>query len=299
MENFPKYYDPQTLAKVKDLELKARRIIEGFVSGSHKSPFQGVSVEFAQHREYVVGDDVRHIDWKVFGKTDKFYLKQYEQETNLVCNVLLDVSSSMDYGSAATTKLEFARHLAAALAYLVIHQSDSIGMVFFEDQIRYQIPPSGASSHLKQVFHVLANCEPANVPSNLGRVLDELAERLNKRSLILILSDCFDDLERILAGLKHLRYRRHEVVLFHVLDRAELEFDFQQLTLFKGLEGLPDMLTEPKGLRKAYLKEFGDFLFELQRGCRATNVDYQLARTDQPIGQYLATYLAERGGKKM
>lgn len=294
MASSPRFLDPQTLARIKDLELVARRLIEGLVSGAHKSPFQGVSVEFAEHREYVPGDDFRRIDWKVFGKTDKYYVKQYEQETNLVCNLVLDTSQSMNYGSGGTSKLLYASYIAAALAYLVLHQQDSVGMVFFEDKVRYHVHPSSQPSHLKQILHLLAVCQPANLRSRVGAVLDEIAERFRKRSLVMILSDCFDDLDGIIEGIKHLRYKRHEVALLHVLDPAEIDFPFQDLTLFKGLERMPEVMADPRGLRKAYCEAFGRFLRDLKVACRSTGVDYQLVRTDQPLDRMLSHYLATR-----
>lgn len=294
MENYQKFLDPRTLAKVRDLEIKAHQVIEGLVAGAHKSPYQGISIEFAQHREYVVGDDTRHIDWKVFAKTDKFYLKQYEQETNLVCNLALDASESMNYSSGKVTKLDYAAQLAATVAYLVLHQQDSAGMVHFEDRIKYQIHPSGQPSHLKQIMHLLGSCQPGNVRSEVGKVLDELAERLKKRSLVMVISDCFDDVDRILAGLRHLRYKRHEVVVFQILDPAEMDFPFQQITKFKGLESFPELLAEPRALRKAYQEEFGKFLRELESGCRSVNVQYRRVRTDEPLERMLASFLGGR-----
>jgi uncharacterized protein (DUF58 family) len=294
VESSQKYLDPETLAKVKDLEFKARRTIEGLISGAHRSPYQGVSVEFAEHREYVPGDDVRHIDWKLFGKTDKVYLKRYEQETNLICNLVIDASQSMSYTSGGPTKLFYASQLAASVAYLVIYHQDSVGMTFFEDKIRYFVPASGQPSHLKQLYHLLTVCQPANLPSKIGAVLDELAERYRKRSLVVVISDCFDDVDALAEGLKHLRYRRHEVVLFHVLDPAEIEFPFKDVTLFKGLERLPEVLADPRGLRKAYKEAFGAFLKRVYVTCRSAGVDYQLARTDQPLEQLLFNYLAGR-----
>jgi uncharacterized protein (DUF58 family) len=281
VENSQKYLDPQTLARIKDLELVARRLVEGFVSGGHKSPFQGVSVEFAEHREYVPGDDIRRIDWKVFGKTDKYYTKRYEQETNLVCNLVLDTSQSMSYASRDASKLLYASYVAASLAYLILHQQDSVGMTFFEDRVRYLVPPSGQASHLKQLLHLLAVCQPANLRSRVGKVLDELADRFRKRSLVIILSDCFDD-------------KRHEVVLFHILDPAELDFPFEDVTLFKGLESLPEVMADPRGLRKAYQESFGGYLRTLEGACRATDVEYHRIRTNQRVDLMLASYLAGR-----
>ncbi len=298
VENSQKFLDPRTLAKVKDLEVRARRIVEGFVSGSHKSPFQGVSVEFAEHRQYTAGDDTRHIDWKLYGKTDKYYLKRYEQETNLVCNLVIDTSESMKYGSGSKTKLDYTRELAAVLAYLILHQQDSVGAAFFEHKLRYLVPPSGQASHLNQILHLLAVCQPANVASKIGPVLDELAGRWSKRSLVFIMSDCFDDVEGLLSGLKHLKHRRHELVLVHVLDPAELDFPFKDVTLFKGLESLPEALVEPRAIRKAYREEFEKFRRGVEIGCRTADVDYQLVRTDEPIDRFLTRFLSTRASRR-
>lgn len=298
MERSQRYLDPQTLARIKDLELVARRMIEGLISGGHKSPYQGVSVEFAEHREYVAGDDFRRIDWKVFGKTDKYYVKQYEQETNLVCNLVLDTSQSMNFASQRVSKLDYAREVAASLAHLVLHQQDSVGMVFFEDKLRYHVAPSSQPSHLKQILHLLAVCQPANLPSRIGPVLDELADRFKKRSLVILLSDCFTDLPALLTGLKHLRFKRHEVVLLHVLDPAEIDFPYEEVTLFRGLEGLPEVMADPRGLRLAYRESFGRFLKELELGCRARDIEYRRVRTDEPVNRMLVEFLADRMARR-
>ena len=295
MEDYQKYLSPQTLAKLQGLELRARLIVEGYVSGVHKSPFHGFSVEFAEHREYVAGDDLRHVDWKVFGKTDKFYLKQYEQETNLVSYLLLDTSESMRYQSAdaALSKLEYAKCIAASLSYLILQQQDSVGLVTFDREIRALVRSSSNPSHLKQLLHVMQESVPERKTAT-GPIFHELAERLKKRGIVVILSDLFDDIPSIMAGLKHFRHRRHEVVVFHILDPAELDFPFQQTTLFRGLEGMPEVLTDPRALRKAYLQEFESFVTEVKRGCRAHRIDYVQLRTDQPLDVALSSYLASR-----
>ncbi len=250
MDGNPKYLDPQTLSKLHGLELRARSIVEGYVSGVHRSPYHGFSIEFAEHREYSPGDDLRFVDWKVYGKTDKFYLKQYEQETNLVSYLLLDTSESMRYRSdaAAMSKLEYAQCVAAALAYLILQQQDSVGLATFDNEIRSLIRPSSNPSHLNQLLHVMENCQPEQ-KTRTGPIFHDLAERLKRRGLVLILSDLFDDVPSMLAGLKHFRHRRHDVIVFHVLDAAEIEFPFKQTTMFRGLEQLPDVLTDPRALR--------------------------------------------------
>lgn len=295
MANSPQFFDPRTLAKLQGLELRARTIVDGYVTGVHRSPYHGFSIEFAEHREYVPGDDLRHVDWKVYGKTDKFYLKQYEEETNLVSYVLLDISESMGFQGpeSALSKLDYARCVAAAVTYLVLQQQDSVGLVTFDREIRSLVRPSSHPSHLKQVLHVMEEVESVRKTAT-GPIFHDLAERLKKRGLVLILSDMFDDVQAMLTGLKHFRHRRHDVVVFHVLDPAEVDFPFQRTTLFKGLEELPDVLTDPRSLRKAYLAEFQKFQQSVERGCRAQNIDYVLMRTDQPLDVALSSYLAAR-----
>jgi uncharacterized protein (DUF58 family) len=277
------------------LELRARRIVEGYVAGLHRSPFHGFSIEFAEHREYVPGDDLRYVDWKVFGKTDKIYLKQYEEETNLLAYLVLDTSESMSYQSdpQGLSKLEYAKCVAASLAYLVLQQQDSVGLATFDSQIRSFVRPSGNPSHLKQVLHVLEQ-SPGERKTATGPIFHDLAERLKKRGVVLVLSDLFDDIEPMMAGLKHFRHRRHDVVVIQVLDPAELDFPFRNTTLFKGLEELPEVLADPRSLRKAYLEEFEKFLVEVRRGCRAHHADYLLLRTDQPLDVALSSFLSSR-----
>lgn len=289
-----KYLDPRTLAKVRSLELKARLIVEGYLSGQHKSPYHGFSVEFAQHREYVPGDDIKHIDWKVWGRTGRFYLKQYEEETNLVCWILLDTSESMRYGSIeGMSKFDYACMSAAALAYLVLHQSDAIGFVTFDSQIRDYLKPSSQQSQLKEMVHIM-NKGVGRDKSNMSPLFHDMAERINRRAIIFLISDMFEDLEPILSGLKHLRHKRHEVVLWNVLDAAEVTFPFQESTLFRGMEKFPDLLTDPRSLRKAYLEQIEGFLHGLQRGCRDQNIDYVQLRTDTPLSVAMSSYLAHR-----
>ena len=288
-----RYLEPLTLAKVRSLELKARLIVEGYLSGMHKSPYHGFSVEFAQHREYVPGDDIKHIDWKVYGRTGRFYLKQYEEETNLICWILLDISDSMRYGSTAVTKYDYASMAAAALAYMVLGQSDSVGFVTFDDDVRNFLKPSSQPSQLKQMVNLL-NEGGGRAKSRMGPLFHSLAERMTRRSIIFILSDMFDEVPEILAGFKHLRHKRHEVVLWHILDGAELTFPFQESTLFRGLEQYPELLTDPRSLRDSYLEQIEMFIRDLKRGCRDQNIDYVQLRTDTPLNVALSSYLAHR-----
>jgi len=287
------YLDPQMLARVRSLELQARHIVEGYLAGMHKSPYHGFAVEFAQHREYVPGDDIKHIDWKVFARSERFYLKQYEQDTNLICWLLIDGSESMKYGSGQRTKYDYACTVAAALAYMILQQSDSVGLAKFDSEVRRFLRPSGQSSQLKQVlFHLLEGVGPEK--TRLGDTLHDLAERIQRRGLLLLFSDLFDDPAETLAGLKHLQYRRHDITVFHVLDAAEIDFPFQDPTLFRGLERLPDLLTDPRSLRESYVEELNRYLDQLKRGCRAQNIDYVLLRTDSDPGIALASYLSRR-----
>lgn len=283
------------LARLQGMPLRARSTVEGYVSGVHRSPFRGFSIEFAEHREYAPGDDLRYLDWKVFGRTDKYYLKQFEDETNLVCHLVLDASESMGYRSpsAPMSKLEYARRAAAAMAYLVLHQQDSVGLVAFDSEIRALVRPSGNPSHLKDILQAMEGLS-AERKTATGPIFHDLAERLKRRGIVIVLSDLMDDVDALLKGLKHLRHRRHEVIAMHVLDPAEMDFPFDETTLFRGLEQQPDVLAEPRALRKAYLAEFGRYLRKLQAGCRAQAIDYVPLRTDRPLEVVLSSYLASR-----
>ena len=296
MQNAQPLLDPPMLARLQGLPLRARSIVEGYVAGVHRSPFHGFSVEFAEHREYAPGDDLRYLDWKLLGRTDKYYLKQYEEETNLVCHLLLDTSESMRYRSDAApmSKLDYARRAAAAMAYLVLHQQDSVGLVAFDGAIRTLIRASSNPSHLKEILRVIEDLS-AEKKTSTGPIFHDLAERLKRRGIVIVLSDMFDDVDTMLTGLKHLRHRRHEVIVMHVLDPAEVDFPFDRLALFRGLEQWPEMLVEPRALRKAYLTEFGRYLHRIKAGCRAQAIDYVPMRTDQSLEVVLSSYLASRG----
>lgn len=287
--------DPVVLAKLDGLQLRATRIVEGYVSGLHRSPYQGFSVEFAEHREYAPGDDLRYVDWKVFGKTDKVYLKQYEEETNLIAYLVLDTSESMQYKSegAALSKLEYAQCAAASLAYLVVRQQDSVGLVTFDDRVRQLIRPASSATHLRQLVHVMEQTESVH-KTQTGPIFHELAERFTRRGIVFIFSDLFDDVDAMLAGLKHFRHRRHDVVVVHLFDPAELDFPFQRATLFHGMEEMGDLLVEPAQLRKAYQNEVTKFAAKVRAGCLEQQADYLQIRTDQPLDLVLTNYLAKR-----
>ncbi len=284
------------LARLQRFPLRARRTVEGYVSGRHRSPFRGFSVEFADHRNYAPGDDLRYLDWKVYGRTDKYYLKRFEEETNLVCHLLLDVSESMNYRSpsAPLSKLDYARRAAAALAYLVLHRQDSVGLAAFDGEVRALVRPAGNPSHLNDILGVMEGAVPER-RSSIGPIFHELAERLKRQGIVIVLSDLFDDVESIAVGLKHLRHRRHEVVLMHVLDPAEVEFPFDEPTLFRGLEDSADVSADPAAVRGAYRAEFDRYLRGLRSVCRAAEIDYVPMRTDRSLEATLSEYLASRG----
>jgi uncharacterized protein (DUF58 family) len=297
VESYQKYLDPLTLASLEGLDLQARMVVEGYVAGMHPSPYHGFSVEFAEHREYVPGDDIRHVDWKVWSKTDKLYLKQYEEETNLLLYLLLDTSESMSYHSGENvTKLQYAEFVVAALAYMILQQQDSVGLALFDDAVRRYLKPAGQPSQLKELLHLL-DVTPAREKSDLGLVFNDLAERFKKRGVVAVFSDLFDDVPRVLTGLKHFRHRRHEVIVFHILDPAEIEFPFRDPTMFKGLEGMAEILTDPHALGRAYRDELASFKQEMEKECRMIDIDYVPLRTDQSLDVPLSSYLASRAAR--
>lgn len=295
MDDRRQYLQPEVLAKLKGLDLKARLIVEGYVAGLHRSPYHGFSVEFAEHREYVPGDDLRYVDWKVYGKSDRIYLKQFEEETNFACHLLVDTSESMQYRSsqAAMSKLEYARCVAAALGYLVVHQQDAVGLATFDRQISQLLRPLGTPSHLRQLLQRLEQT-PAAGETALGPILHDLAERIRKRGVVILFSDLFDDVDSLMLGLKHFRHRRHDVSVMHVIDPAEQDFPFDEPTLFKGLEGIPERMADPRALRSGYQREFTTFLNDVRRGCADLQMDYILLRTDMPLDVALRTFLTRR-----
>ncbi|WP_240907037.1 DUF58 domain-containing protein [Paludisphaera rhizosphaerae] len=298
MENYQSYLDPQTLASVQGLDLQARLLVEGYVAGMHPSPYHGFSVEFAEHREYVPGDDVRHVDWKVWSKTDKLYLKQYEEETNLLLYLLLDTSESMSYSAEGrVTKFKYAQFVVAALAYMILQQQDSVGLALFDDAVRRYLKPAGQPSHLKEIVHLL-DVTPARDKSDLGAVLHDLSERFKKRGIVAIFSDLLDDPAKVIAGLKHFRHRRHEVIVFHVLDPDEVNFPFRDPMLFQGMEDLGEIAADPSAIAAAYRREVSAYLDELKKGCRMIDIDYVPLRTDQPLDVALSAYLAARAARK-
>ncbi len=297
--DYRKYLDPRTLARVGSLDLRARLIVEGLTAGMHRSPQQGISVEFAQHRPYAQGDDIRHVDWKVLGKTDKIYLKQYLEETNLHLICIVDASESMGFGSvvgedgAIWTKYDHATAIAAALSYMAIQQQDSVGLAVFDEALSRYFKPSNSPAQWKVIIHELQQT-PRLHKTNTGRILDQLAEKLHHRSLIVLLSDFFDDIESIKQGLRHLRYKKHELMVFQILDPQEVEFPFDDVTLFKGLESAGDLLTEPRSLREGYLAQLASFTEALKKMCRGMRIDHVLMNSGDSLDTALSGFLATR-----
>jgi uncharacterized protein (DUF58 family) len=297
--DYRKYLDPRTLARISALDLRARLIVEGLMTGMHRSPYQGASVEFAQHRPYVAGDDIRHVDWKVLGKTDRVYLKQYIEETNLHLICVVDASESMAYGTvtgednATWTKYDHATAIAASLSYMAIQQQDSVGLAVFDRELKKYLKPSNSPAQWKTITQELT-LVPRLAKTGTGAVLDQLAEKLTHRSLIVILSDFFDDIEGIKQGLRHLRYKKHESMVFQILDPMEIDFSFQDVTLFKGLEEMGELLTEPRALREGYLEQLNAFTDELKRMCRGMHVDFTRMSSGEALDVTLSSFLATR-----
>jgi uncharacterized protein (DUF58 family) len=289
------YLDPEALSRLKNLSLAARRVVEGYFAGLHKSPHKGFSIEFAEHREYTPGIDPRHIDWRVYGRRDKLYVKQYEEETSLRCYLLLDKSASMAYKSdgMAMTKLEYASYLAASLAYLVAFQHDAAGLVTYDTAVRDRIPPRQGPGHLRLLMEKLENTK-AGGETTLSDTFHQLAETLKRRALVIILSDLFDDPAALVGALKHFRHKKHEVIVLQVLDPAEVTFPFDDVTRIEDIETAREITSDPRAFRRQYLDELARFLDAVREGCRASQIDYVVAQTDKRFDLFLGTYLARR-----
>jgi uncharacterized protein (DUF58 family) len=289
-----RYLDPQALGRLKNLSLAARRVVEGFYAGMHKSPHRGFSIEFAEHREYTPGVDPRHIDWRVFGRRDKLYVKQYEEETSLRCYLLVDQSASMGYKSrTAMSKLEYASFLAASLSYLMALQHDAVGLITFDTAVRKRIPPRQGPGHLRVLMESLEQTH-ARGQTQLSELFHQLAESIARKSLVVILSDLFDDPAQLVSALKHFRHKKHEVIVLHTLDPAELSFPFDDASQIEDLETGRLITGDPRAFRKAYLDEFERFTTTLRAGCEAAQIDYELAETSQSFDLFLGRYLGKR-----
>jgi uncharacterized protein (DUF58 family) len=287
------FLDLAVIARLSTLELKARTIVEGFLSGLHRSPFKGFSVEFAEYRQYIPGDDLATIDWKVFARSDRHYVKKFEEETNLDCHILLDVSGSMAYGSGAMTKHEYASCLAASLGYLMNRQRDAVGLAAFADRIVTRQAASARPGHLRALLVALDRLKPAQ-QTDVARPLHRLADSLSKRGMVVLISDLLDDPERVVRGLKHFRFRGADVIVFHVLDPWELTFPFERATRFEDLETNEEVVAVPALARARYLKAINGLIDRYRRELGSVGIDYQLLRTDQPLEMALLAYLSTR-----
>ena len=287
------YLDPGLLQKLGDLELIAREVVEGLRAGAHRSPLRGFSTEFAHHRQYAPGDAIRDLDWRVFGRTERYYTKLYEAETNFDCYVLMDASSSMTYGSGKVSKLEYAKYLASALSYLVLNQRDSVGLSVFDSEMRAHLPPRSTMSIILQIERILRDIK-STPKTSVARQLHDIALQIKRRSFVVLVSDLFSDVGDIMRGLQRLRFSGHNVVVFHTLDPYELKFPFKGTWKFDALEDDEELITQPEKIRSEYMTKLNGYLEELRTRCIGSGVDYTLVDTSRPLDGLLSEYLENR-----
>ena len=288
-----KYLDPEILSSIGSLEIVARQVVEGLRIGLHRSPVRGISSEFTAYRQYVAGDEVRQIDWKAYARFNRYYIKQFDAETNFVANLLVDGSESMTYGSGKISKLEYAKYLAASMAYLTVDQGDSVGVGMFDGALQNYIQPKSNLGILTDISGEMEKLAP-QPRTNVGAVLHEFANRMSQRGFVMLFSDLFDNTEEFISGLNHLRFGGHNVVLFHVLDRYEIEFPLNGMWKFVGLEGEGELVTQPARVRENYLKEFEEFVREIKSACDRAEVDYVMVNTSDPVELTISNYLLQR-----
>ncbi len=294
MNDYRRFLEPGTVAKLANIELKARLVVEGFITGLHRSPYHGFSVEFAEHRQYRSGDEFRHIDWKVFGRTDKYYVKQFEEETNLRSMIAVDASASMKFASNGNiTKFEYASYLAAALSYLLIKQRDAVGLALYDTEIKTFIPASSRQSQIHNILRMIDSTKPAN-QTGTSQALDLLAERIRRRGLVVIISDFFDDMQSIISALQHFRHKKHEVLVFQILDPREIDFKFGRDAVFKDIELGDEITTQPYQIQKAYAQTMKEFISGIKKACRNANIDYNLISTSEPFDKAMKEFIAKR-----
>ena len=284
---------PEIISRLNNLSLKARYVVEGFMVGLHKSPYHGFSVEFSEHRAYGAGDEIRHVDWKLWGKTDRYFVKQYEEETNLKAYLLIDQSLSMNYASNKISKLEYAKLISASLGYLMLKQQDAVGLTLFDDRIRVNIPARSKRSHLNVILSKMEKIK-AGPETRMAPVLHSTAEVIKKRGLIILISDLFDNQEEVLSGLQHFRYKGHEVIVFHIMDPQEMKLDFSQRTRFRDMESGEEIITDPWHIQKDYQRDMKQFCDNSKIQCRQNNIDYVQLATDSPLDMALSEYLLKR-----
>ncbi|MGK0184365.1 MAG: hypothetical protein ACI9R3_000131 [Verrucomicrobiales bacterium] len=288
------YLDPEVLDRIKRLEMRARMVVEGFITGMHRSPYNGFAIEFAGHREYAPGDELKHIDWKVWSKTDRLYIKEYEEETNLKCTLIIDASKSMAYGSPGWSKFDYAATAAASMAHLLQQQQDAVGLVTFNNKVKDILPASSRSNHLRQLVHTLEQLEPTDA-TDVSDVFVSLAGQIRQRGIVAIFSDLLVDEDTLKDALQQFRLRKHDVILFHIMHTDELSFPFDENTRFIGLEDIEDEIeADPRALQQAYLDEVENFLKSTRKTCAAIGVDYRLVNTSQPLDAVLTEYLSFR-----
>jgi uncharacterized protein (DUF58 family) len=288
-----RFLHPETIARISRLDLRARHVVEGFISGMHRSPFFGHSVEFVQHRDYTPGDDIRHLDWKVWSKTDKFYIKQFEEETNLRCTLVVDVSNSMHYGRGALNKYNYGCTVAACLAYMLLRQQDACGLISFDQEVRQVLPPRSQTTHIDALVKAMDVSRPRD-KTNIEKVLKRVAEDAPARGMVVIVSDLLVDREPLFRGLQMLKHRRHDVLVFHVMDHDELTFPFAGTTRFEGMEELVQLLCDPRALRDGYIEALEEYLVEVRRGCARQGIDYMLVHTQEYLDAVLSKFLHHR-----
>jgi len=283
------YFDPKVLAGISNLYLRARWVVEGMMSGIHRSRSKGFSVEFEEHREYSPGDEIRRIDWKALGKFDRYFIKEYEDETNLRAYLLLDSSASMDYASDGVTKFDYGCTLSASLAYLILKQQDAAGLVTFSNRIEAFIPPRAKRDYLTQILHALENRGPAG-ETNVGKILEDIAGQVKRRGLIILISDLLDDAAQVVKGLRLFRFKGNDVIVFHLLDQAELDLPFDGNILFEDLEEANlRVIADPKAIRRAYRQVVSEFVTQMRKACHDDSIDYQIISTATPLDQALAS----------
>lgn len=288
-----RFLAPEVLAKINSLELVARSVVEGFISGLHRSPHLGFSTDFAEHRQYMPGDDVRHLDWKLLARTDRLYIKKYQADTNTQITILIDASASMSYGSSEVTKLQYAQFLASSLAYLGVRQHDSVGLDAFNEGIVEHVPPLSKTGHLRTILGVINRLQ-AGSTTQLSEQLHRVADRLKRRGVVVLISDFYDDPESIIQGLEHLRFRGNEVIVFHLMDRQELEFDFPDAVVLEDSETEEQLHVIPDALRDEYLRAIQAHIDRLREGATRNRIDYELLKTSEPLDTALASYLNRR-----
>ena len=292
--DYKTFLRPDVVSRLASMEMRARLVVEGFITGLHKSPYHGFSVEFAEHRQYMPGDEIRRIDWKIYGKTDRFYIKQFEEETNLKAYICIDASKSMDFKSeGSVTKLEYASYLAAALAYLLMHQQDAAGLVVYDETVRKYLPPHSTRSYLQTILIELQNLKAAQ-KTGTAKALNAVAEQIRRRGLVIVFSDLFDNQDEVMQALKHFRYNNNEVLLFHVLDPRERNFAFGRDAIFRDLETGEEMMTQPFQIQRAYQSAMNEFIERYKRECREQRIDYVLLDTATPFDKALYEYLIKR-----